>query len=190
MQHSRAVILAGGTMEPSASLIDALTRVCQLPTDRIRRFSCGHIIDDSQLLAVCLSTASNGRRLLFDFASRSVPETMSALAMSILNILRLIPNGVVVFFPSYDYVDRFVTHLKSNGFIDRIQVIIIFTIIMTFQAVKSLFCESRKDATVWTKYCQQAKTKNGAVLLAVVGGKLSEGAILMLKTRLSFLNRN
>jgi chromosome transmission fidelity protein 1 len=181
VQRARAVILAGGTMEPSAPLIDALTRVCQLPSNRIHRFSCGHIIDDHQLLAVCLSTASNGRRLLFDFASRTSPDTMAALAMSILNVLRLVPHGVVVFFPSYDYVDQFVQHLKSTGTIDRIQVImqiqctVIYSIL--FQAVKSLFCESRKDATVWSKYCHQAKSTNGAVLFAVVGGKLSEGQI-------------
>ena len=51
-----------------------------------------------------------------------------------------------------------------------------------FQEKKMLFVESRDNNEVWEKYVNAVnRTEKGAILCAVAGGKLSEGAFFLFK---------
>ncbi|TKR64058.1 hypothetical protein L596_024654 [Steinernema carpocapsae] len=164
VKEARSVLLIGGTMEPAEQLIDAFERVCEIPKDSIARFSCGHVVDDHQLTAVSLAKGPNGHDFTLNFANRSTPQTIAAIGMTFSNILRQIPNGVVAFFASYDYMAKFISTLKANGMYERIN------------NSKPIFVEGRgASAKLWNDFSKQAKTPKGAMLCAVVGGKLSEG---------------
>lgn len=54
VKESRSFILIGGTMKPVDQLLDAFFRVCELQHEDVVQFSCGHVIDDSQLIALSL----------------------------------------------------------------------------------------------------------------------------------------
>jgi len=46
---------------------------------------------------------------------------MDELSRSILNISRVVPGGVVIFLPSYEYENLFYTHLKGSGILSKIE---------------------------------------------------------------------
>lgn len=98
---------------------------------------------------------------------------MRDLASSIVNICNVVPAGVVCFFPSYDFIDGFYKFISENNFLDRLKL------------KKQVFAENRRSSadSLLEKYSTAIKrlkagcgtTQNGALLLSVVGGKLSEG---------------
>ncbi|MFH4973995.1 hypothetical protein AB6A40_000704 [Gnathostoma spinigerum] len=164
VNDARSIILIGGTLEPAKQLIHSFTNICRVPTERILRFSCGHVIDDNQLVAVSIGCSPSGEKLLINFANRSSPLTVKGISMSLMNLLRFIPNGAVVFFPSYEYMSYIVEEMEKSLMLEKLR------------RIKPVFVERRNDlSTVWANYSVSARTSKGALLFAVVGGKLSEG---------------
>lgn len=93
------------------------------------------------------------------------------------NLVAVVPAGVVVFFSSFEYEEQVYEAWKNSGILGRIQ------------KKKHVFREPRKNTLVESilkEYkrtidelsdgpTEEARHLNGAVLLAVVGGKISEG---------------
>ncbi|KAL3068470.1 hypothetical protein niasHT_030761 [Heterodera trifolii] len=181
VSQARALILLGGTMRPTDQLVDALQRVCSVPDSRIVQFTCGHIIDDKQLIALQIGNGPNGaaQPLNLQFSARGSPQALTAMAQCLLALLRSVPNGAVAFFPSYAFLASFVHHLRTTGQWEQLQ------------SVKRIHVETKEAAEtakngagkgqqkqmqqIWPAFCESARSREGAVLFAVVGGKLSEG---------------
>lgn len=160
---ARATILVGGTMEPAQLLVETLSRG-SIGADSIRRFSCCHVIDDSQLLAVTVEQTVDGKPFQLTYQTRGADTTLRSLATSIQALIPHIPNGVVIFVPSYDFLFNFQKKMKEFGILKRIE------------EKKAVFTESRQPTSdVWDRFSRAAKTSKGAILFAVVGGKMSEG---------------
>ena len=91
---------------------------------------------------------------------------LSELLVSMNSIFRVVPNGVVVFFTSYAYMEYV---LKAWS---------LTTMFNDLKSLKSIFIESKdskETSTMWSDYTQAASISSGAVLFCVIGGKLSEG---------------
>lgn len=183
VEEARAVVLAGGTMSPMSDYKQHL--LSYLDPAKIMTLSCGHVIPPSSLLAVPLVKASSGAEFDFTFENRNKEKTMVDLGNAILAVAQHIPDGVVVFFPSYSYLDtciavwkRLSASTSKTTFWDR------------FTQAKPIFLEQRsqqissnaanKDAaldSVLTAYSAAIASGNGrgALLFAVIGGTLSEG---------------
>uniref|UniRef100_A0A0N4ZL84 Helicase ATP-binding domain-containing protein n=1 Tax=Parastrongyloides trichosuri TaxID=131310 RepID=A0A0N4ZL84_PARTI len=163
VKECRTLILIGGTMKPIEQLMDAFIRVCSLPREKIRTFSCGHIIDKNQLIAMPIGTSKNGIKFHFTFEERNNISMFNALLDSIMEISSFTPNGIVVFFPSYVYLETFKKCVMTESY-DKLS------------SIKDIFFES-KDATssLLNNYSTKAITNKGAILFGVIGGKLSEG---------------
>uniref|UniRef100_A0A915ERX0 ATP-dependent helicase C-terminal domain-containing protein n=1 Tax=Ditylenchus dipsaci TaxID=166011 RepID=A0A915ERX0_9BILA len=134
------------------------------PVDQL--FSCEHVIDDSQLTALSIARGPNQVELNLNFSSRSNQQIMVGISQCFVNLLRHVPNGAVAFFPSYSFLTDFVKSVRVSGHLAQIE------------KVKPIFVESRdgRAEEMWSKFCNAAKlTRQGALLLSVVGGKLSEG---------------
>lgn len=100
-------------------------------------------------------------------------------------LCQVIPDGVVAFFPSYDYLDRVLNTWKKPISNDNPQT----TILSLIEKKKPVLYETRESTTgteellqEYTKIIKDKDTstsrgtsKGGALLLSVVGGKLSEG---------------
>ena len=114
--------------------------------------------------------------------TRSTPAVCRAIGRAILKLCQTVPHGVVVFVPSYNYEQVLVVAWKSMGIWDAIR------------AVKPIFRDQPKTKhrpssqshaieSTLEQYSQAAvsgsntstSTGGGALLLSVVGGKLSEG---------------
>ncbi|XP_037085600.1 ATP-dependent DNA helicase DDX11-like [Pollicipes pollicipes] len=172
VREARAVILAGGTMQPVSEFRDQLLVAAGAAPERVTVFSCGHVVPADQLLTLSLAAGPSGAELLFSYQSRAQRTTLDELGRVLLNLCKLIPAGIVCFLPSYDYAAAALAHFASTGVMDKIS------------ARKQVFREprqsSRSDA-VLAEYTQAVRSgqrppaATGAILFCVVGGKMSEG---------------
>ncbi|KAJ3518949.1 hypothetical protein NM208_g14321 [Fusarium decemcellulare] len=171
---ARAVVLAGGTMSPFDDYKDHLFPL--LGPEKVTTLSCGHVIPPENLCVWTLASSRPGMPPFeFSFQKRSDPEMVTQLGLAILNLCALVPDGVVVFFPSYGYLDEVVAAWqKSQGanaqpIWDRLGT------------RKALFKETRGGSSeeVLHEYSDailgDGSNGKGALLLSVVGGKMSEG---------------
>jgi chromosome transmission fidelity protein 1 len=171
---ARAVILAGGTMSPFDDYKDHLFP--SLEPGKITTLSCGHVIPPENLCVWTLASSRPGAPPFeFSFQRRGDTEMITQLGLAILNLCSLVPDGVVIFFPSYGYLDEVVAAWqKSQG--------------ANAQSVwgrlgmrKALFKETRGASSdeVLQEYSDailgDKSNGKGALLLSVVGGKMSEG---------------
>jgi chromosome transmission fidelity protein 1 len=176
---ARAVILAGGTMSPFGDYKEHLFPTLQDP--KVTTLSCGHVIPPKNL---CVWTLANSRPgaapFEFSYQRRGDEEMIEQLGLSILNMCSVVPDGVVVFFPSYSYLDEVVeVWRKRQGSGTQ-------SIWERLEARKKIFRESKtassdetlqqfSEAIVGEQATTEQKKNSGALLLSVIGGKMSEG---------------
>ncbi|KAG1703083.1 hypothetical protein DVH05_007994 [Phytophthora capsici] len=168
VKSSRSVILAGGTMQPVSQVINQL--FASVPKENIDLFSCGHVIPPENLLGFSLASGPSQKHLEFTYSRRNDMEALDELGRILLNLSRIVPGGVVVFFPSYRFEENAVRRWEATAQYEQIQ------------AKKTIFREPKKSdelAEVLMHYSAACSRGNrdgsGAMLLSVVGGKMSEG---------------
>eukprot|EP01084_Bolivina_argentea_P280296 479328_1 len=134
------------------------------------------------------------------------------LGRSIINFAKIICGGIVIFFPSFKYLQFVLNYWKKN----------ISNIYKRLSQKKKIFIEPKSSTevdgilqryhdTIYPKINNKNNKYNGAILLCVVGGKMSEGInfkddlarlVIMvglpypnpnnleLKERMNYLNKN
>ena len=136
-------------------------------TPRLTTFTCGHVIPPSNVVTACLSFGPSSQKLDFRHSSRSSHAMIDELGRSILNLCSVVPNGFVVFFPSYSYESQVFQRWRATG------------LLSLMEKKKSVHREpknSRDLEAALAKYSNEASsTKAGAILFSVMGGKMSEG---------------
>ena len=152
-----------------------------LPLERIMTLSCGHVIPSSNLLATPIISGPKGLDFDFTFAQRNSNTMLHELGHTILQLTRVVPHGLVVFFPSYAYLSTAVTHWQANT-----------SLWSLLTAQKRVFVEQKSTSspsaqpktsntttpstdTLLSSYTAYIASNHGALLLAVIGGSLSEG---------------
>ena len=112
-----------------------------------------------------ITQGPTGRGLEFTFEKRGTDAIIQELGSLVVQICQRVPDGVIAFFPSYDYLAQVVQAWKRS------------TTYNTLMKQKAVF-EEQKGATaddLLREYAQAIDRGKGALLLSVVGGKLSEG---------------
>ncbi len=107
---ARSVILAGGTMQPIGDLVTQLFSE-SVPLSRVATFSCGHIVPRDALACFTVASGPTGVPFNFRHGARSGPALMTELGRALLSAAAVVPAGVVVFLPSYDYLRTLLAHL-------------------------------------------------------------------------------
>ena len=155
-------------MQPFDEFTGQLFHALGVDRNRIHLFSCGHIVNASQMRTLILSSGPTNKPLQFSFKDRQNDELFVELGRTLCNIVGKVAGGCVVFFPSYDFEAKVLSFLSNTKMLDQIT------------QKKPLFKESRftsdSDA-IFEKYKKKidANPKIGAILFAVMGGKMSEG---------------
>ncbi|KAH6844784.1 helicase C-terminal domain-containing protein [Chaetomium sp. MPI-CAGE-AT-0009] len=191
---ARAVILAGGTMSPFEDYKAHLFPT-YLP-DKITTLSCGHVIPASNLFGWTLASTTpttpgntNADSFEFSFQKRREPAMIRQLGLALLNICTVVPDGVVVFFPSHGYLDEVVAAWQAQE--TTAPTATQPTLWDRLAAKKAVFRETKGGVSedVLQQYSDailsppapgsqpaaRQRRPGGALLLSVVGGKLSEG---------------
>ncbi|KAH8825111.1 helicase C-terminal domain-containing protein [Flagelloscypha sp. PMI_526] len=166
IDSARSVILAGGTMSPVSDVVNQLFP--HLPSEKLSTFSCGHIIPESNLKPLVVSKSPRGNTLEYKAGKQSDPAVLADLGMIVSNLANIVPAGMVVFFPSYSFLNL-AKKEWSESLLDKLG------------KRKKVFFEPESSADVeriLTDYSSAAIPsggKGGALLFAVIGAKLSEG---------------
>ncbi|XP_042324008.1 ATP-dependent DNA helicase DDX11 isoform X2 [Sceloporus undulatus] len=74
LKECRAVIIAGGTMQPVADFREQLLLCAGASTERIEEFSCGHVIPPDNILPIILCSGPANQQLEFTYEKRSLPQ--------------------------------------------------------------------------------------------------------------------
>ncbi|XP_061389339.1 ATP-dependent DNA helicase DDX11 [Musca vetustissima] len=182
VKEARSIIVAGGTMQPTNELTEQLFSSCP---ERIKQHFYDHVVPDDAVLPFVVTKGPSGRNLCFNFQQRSSTVMLNELCSVLENLCNVIPAGVVCFVPSYDYLNSVYEQLQKTGILQRIS------------NKKRIFREPRSDnqssgggsgvggsaveqniEQILSEYSRVIKNQQGgggALLLSVVGGKLSEG---------------
>ncbi|WVQ99004.1 hypothetical protein IAU59_006136 [Kwoniella sp. CBS 9459] len=176
VEQARSVVLAGGTMEPISDFLQQLFP--DIPRDRFATLSCSHVIPKENLLTQVVCAGPRRTEFEFKYSNRDNENLLTELGAVIQSTIGLVPDGVVVFVPSYAFLDKVKAFWTKSGLLAKLG------------DKKQLFFEPQtssdtdvvlRDYALSISTCQAAMAsgekskKTGALLFAVVGGKLSEG---------------
>ena len=161
--NPHSVILTSGTLSPISGLASELK--CTFPVSLENK----HVVQPSQ---VHFAVLTGGKvQFKFDSANRNNSSMVTELGETILKLIQSVPGGVLVFFPSYSFMNQCHSVWTSNGTLRR------------FSNIKEVF-KDQKDALknkILLKDFVKANTNinkkriNGGLLFSVCRGSSSEG---------------
>jgi regulator of telomere elongation helicase 1 len=168
-QGVRSIVLTSGTLSP----LDSFSS--ELHIDFPVRYEGPHVISKQQVWVGVVSRGCDGAALNSSYEKRSTASYQSSLGNTIVNFARIVPQGVLVFFPSYPVMHSCMDYWRENGILQRME------------QYKPYFQEPRRkgdfNPTMDAFYdAINDPKKDGAIFFAVCRGKVSEG--------LDFANNN
>lgn len=179
----KSIILTSGTLSPMN------TFASELFTRFDERLEANHVITPEQVWIGCLPNSPQGMSFVGNFKTMETFNFQDELSRAIENICKVVPYGVLVFLPSYAFMEKLLNRMKSIGVYDQIS------------EIKKVFIEPKQGTTkefelLMRRYyecietCKNsvagvAKTSTanryfgarvtGALFFAVYRGKVSEG---------------
>lgn len=99
-----------------------------------------------------------------DFNNRENEDMILSIGKYLFKIIQIVPQGVIIFFPSYYLLNKYFYAWMRGGVID------------TIKRVKKVFFEEKdpkKFKVLFEKFSRMASS--GAIFFGVARGKLSEG---------------
>ncbi|OHT10150.1 helicase [Tritrichomonas foetus] len=163
-----STVLVGGTLQPLEDVIFQLTQ--NKTPEKIMTHCNGHVIPQENCLCVCALEGPDGSNTLFNYDNRNSTSSMDSICQAISDLSGRIPHGMIVFYTSKSYMSQVYNHLKSSqhNYIKTIQ-----------NNNKFIVCEEsdqkKNDVVMKTFKSHIENNKGGAILFAVINGKLSEG---------------
>ncbi|KAJ8257323.1 hypothetical protein GJAV_G00184360 [Gymnothorax javanicus] len=161
-QGVRSIILTSGTLSP----ISSFTSELQIPFPVC--LENPHVIQRDQIFVRVIDRGPDGAQLSSAYDRRFVPENMASLGNTVVNLGRVIPHGLLVFFPSYPVMDKTIEFWRANGHADSIE------------KLKPMFVEPRGKGNftevidAYYSVVDDPKSRGGS-FFAVCRGKASEG---------------
>ncbi|XP_027342046.1 regulator of telomere elongation helicase 1 homolog isoform X1 [Abrus precatorius] len=164
----RSIILTSGTLSPMESFAE------ELKLDFPIRLENPHVITPNQIWAGVVPVGPSGRTFNSSYRTRDSIEYKQELGNAIVNLARIVPDGLLVFFPSYYLLDqcigcwKSVSNESSSSIWERIckhkKPVIEPRESSSFASSIKDYMTKLNDASV-----------SGAVFFAVCRGKVSEG---------------
>ena len=183
----RCIVLASGTLAPFDALESELGVAFPV------RLENPHVVPRSSIWAGVLPRAATGAPLNSSFKTAARPEYVWGIGHTLVNIMRVVPAGVLVFFPSYTLLARCLDcwHTREPGAAE--------TLWAQIEREKAIFVEPRYTSQLAAQIAQYHQTilattttavgdagggagstngtrgQTGATFFAVARGKVSEG---------------
>jgi len=159
----QCLILTSGTLSPMKSYAQELG--ASFPPGL--RVENPHVIKKDQLSVFVCSSGKRGRPLTSEFSHRSSKIYHEEVGESLIDLSKLVPGGLLVFFASYSVMGYCITTWKESS------------IFVQIEANKEIFMEpsSTKDLPNLIEKFQTSVRENpkGAIMFAVCRGKVAEG---------------
>lgn len=158
LSDAKCVILTGGTLDPKEEFVRLFS---SLPASRFVTYDFDHVAPADSLLLSIVSQGTDNQPLKLDYAGCRKEAALLSLSETVLKLCEIVPNGLVCFFPSFDYLKRFAGYISREGYQQQ------------YAQFKAVIYDDRK--TAFPDFTREAATPRGAVLFTVVRGSLSEG---------------
>lgn len=100
----RNIIITSGTLSPLAALS------YELKIDFPVKLENPHVIQSNQFWIGVISKGPSGGVLNYSWKTRDKTEYKTELGNALVNFCRIVPRGLLVFFPSYDALDQCVAY--------------------------------------------------------------------------------
>jgi regulator of telomere elongation helicase 1 len=165
----RSLVLTSGTLSPMDSF------ACELGVEFPVRLENRHVIGADQVWAGVVCTGPDGVRLSSGYKTRESDEYKISLGRSLIKIAQVVPDGMLVFFPSYRAMDSSVLFWKSVGLGDHGQKPSIFELLLQRKRIVVEPREAADFAAAILAHQTNIQGGHGSILLAVCRGKVSEG---------------
>ncbi|XP_075992983.1 regulator of telomere elongation helicase 1 homolog [Anticarsia gemmatalis] len=161
-QNVRSIILTSGTLAP----LKPLTSELGIPIGT--QLENPHIVKSNQICVKIMGQGPDGVQLNSNYQNRDNPKYISSLGRTILSFSRVVPDGLLVFFPSYPIMSKCQEMWQNEG------------IWSSINNIKPIFVEpQRKDTfnAIINDYYSKISdpSTRGACFMAVCRGKVSEG---------------
>ncbi|XP_047735817.1 Fanconi anemia group J protein homolog [Hyalella azteca] len=165
---ARNVILTSGTLSPMTSFQS------ELGVPFAIQLEVNHVIDRKQVWVGTVGQGPNNLPLQATYRFTEMPHFQDELGCLLISVCRAVPRGVLCFLPSYSLLDKLVSRWQGGG------------IWRGLGEKKRVFIEPRRseefertisdfyDTITNTRYERRGGV-DGALLLAVCRGKVSEG---------------
>ncbi|TVU34335.1 hypothetical protein EJB05_16166 [Eragrostis curvula] len=105
----RSIILTSGTLSPLDSL--AMELNLEFPV----RLENPHVISPDQIWVGVVPVGPSGHALNSSYRTRETIQYKQELGSAIVNFARIVPDGLLVFFPSYSMMDKCVEFWKNRN---------------------------------------------------------------------------
>ena len=155
----RSVIVTSGTLSP----IDAFENELRIPFKH--KYRGKHVIDTKKQVLTCVMAKFNDKVPTdMSFKNRGNEALQQEIGKSLVELSRIVPEGMLVFFSSYAIMNSFISKWRASS------------VFSTILQRKRIMVESRdrlEQKSTVDNYIKHHKT--GAMLFGVCGGKLSEG---------------
>eukprot|EP01080_Neovahlkampfia_damariscottae_P009562 gene9562-1765_t len=164
----KCFILTSGTISPMDSY--AFEMDMYFPV----RLENPHVIQSNQISCVVARKGSNGVHFNSSFKNRDSAQYQKELGTFIANISKVIPDGILVFFPSYVVMSNLVVNWKRVKFDSKSEN----TIWSEIEKKKKIFTEPKESSMLqrsMREYEEEIEKSSGAIYFAVCRGKASEG---------------
>ena len=161
-QNVRSVILTSGTLSPLGTFSG------ELGTTFPFSLEAPHVIKDGQLWVGALSASPNNTRLYGVYNTFETLEYQDGLGESIFCLSKTIPEGVLVFLPSYTWLDTLIKRWASTDLYRKLA------------SCKAIFREPRNKGKgaideLIKEYDESCLKSGGAIMFCVYRGNMSEG---------------
>ena len=158
----RCVILTSGTLSPFPSFQQELKLEFPLTLEN------PHVISNQQIKISVVKRGVNGNPFNFNFQNKNNMEMVDDLGATLAQVAKTVPDGVLVFFPSYRTMESARDQWLKTKTLDEIA------------KQKPVFMEPKNSAeyqSIMNDYYKaifEEKSK-GAILMGVCRGRISEG---------------
>ncbi|KAK2847523.1 hypothetical protein Q5P01_010522 [Channa striata] len=161
----RSIVLTSGTLSPMGSFSS------ELGVDFSIKLEANHVINKSQVWVGTVGAGPQGRKLCATFQHAETFAFQDEVGALLLHVCQVVGKGVLCFLPSYKMLDKLRDRWTNTGLWTKLE------------EQKTVITEPRGggkgdfDELLQTyydaiKYCEE---KDGALLIAVCRGKVSEG---------------
>ncbi|CAL4975503.1 unnamed protein product [Urochloa decumbens] len=167
----RSIILTSGTLSPLDSL--AMELNLEFPV----RLENPHVISSDQIWVGVVPVGPSGHALNSSYRTRDTIQYKQDLGNAIVNFARIVPDGLLVFFPSYFMMDKCVEFWKTRNHSNSAAE---STIWQRICKLKQPVIEPRQSSNFPSAIEDYAaklhdSSTSGAIFFAVCRGKVSEG---------------
>ncbi|KFV80161.1 Fanconi anemia group J protein [Struthio camelus australis] len=161
----RTIVLTSGTLSPMDSFSSELGVKFSI------QLEANHVIRNSQVWIGTIGAGPNGRKLCATFQHTETFEFQDEVGALLLSVCQTIGQGVLCFLPSYKLLDKLKDRWLHTGLWRNLELV--KTVIAEPQGgAKSDFDELLK---IYYDAIKCKGEKDGALLIAVCRGKVSEG---------------